>query len=306
MKIGFIGSFGLGALSAVSEALKIAGNVTQKPCPDFEGIFYATAFQTGIDEFLLPTIEVELAKNSDFVEQRISYIEKGETDSKIKLVTAAFSTYLPEGWETDDEYEDIRRLMFFLTDLLVAMSLRSSLLLPAGIPDFAEVESRLPSNLAQPISLLLSTVIDIQTPSPIPQKAIPVEDAKRFNDIMSSDLFSEYVHAQADLDSSDNSIDKTLPVIVEKGRELFAQNKHVLTLQKSSAGILQITPKIIDAAFGKLPGALADVAAKLGISLLESHQRVVMYDFWPTTQHILYSNLLRMCEVSDDSNEKKQ
>ncbi len=303
MKKGFIGPYQLGTLSGASGALKIAADITKEKGADLEGLFYSTAFQAGIDEFLVPEYKDQLTPNSDFIAKRTTYIKSETSEKHYKLVGAAFSSYLPEDWLRNDYYSDIWGLHSFLVELLEAMSLHSSLLLPSGIPDISEAELLLPSELAQPISLLLSSIVDIQTPSPIPQKAIPAEDIHRFNDIMSSDIFTHYVEAQAELDIADSAIDKTLPVIIERGRELFAQNKHVLTLKKSSAGILQITPKIIDAAFGKLPGALSEAAAKLGISLLESHKRVVIYDFRSTTQNILLSNLVRMMKAAEAKSE---
>ena len=52
-----------------------------------------------------------------------------------------------------------------------------------------------------------------------------------------------------------------------------------MKLKKSSLSILEMTPKLIDAVFGKLPGTLAEVAAKVGVHALESRRRVVIYDF---------------------------
>ena len=305
MKKGYIGPYQIGTLKGASEALKIAEDVTKQQGVDLEGIFYATAFQSGIDEFLVPEYKEHISPSSDFIKSRTHYVSHAESKEHYNLVDSAFSTYLPDGWAKNEEYEFVWSLHSFLVELLDSMSLSSSLLLPSGIPDFSEAESQLPSELAQPISLLLSAIVDIQTPSPIPLKAVPTDDIHRFNDIMSSDMFTRYVEAQSELDNSDSSIEKTLPVIADRGRQLFTQNKHILTLKKSSAGILQMSPKIIDAAFGKLPGALAEVAAKLGVSLLDSRRRVVIYDFRSTTQNILLSNLVRMMQAADkESNEK--
>lgn len=306
MKKGFIGPYQIGILSGFSEALRIAEDITKQRGVDLEGIFYSTAFQAGIDEFLIPEYKDQMTPNSDFIKKRTTFIKSETSEEHYKLVGSAFSSYLPENWHTNEEFISIWSLHSFLVELLEAMSLRSSLLLLTGIPDFSEAEALLPSELAEPISLLLSSIVDIQTPSPIPRKAIPAEDMQRFNEILSSDMFTHYVEAQAELDNSEASIEKTLPVIAERGRQLFTQNKHVLTLKKSSAGILKITPKIIDAAFGKLPGALSEVAAKLGIDLLESRQRVVIYDFRSATQNILLSNLSRMMKAAENKSNNDE
>jgi hypothetical protein len=62
-------------------------------------------------------------------------------------------------------------------------------------------------------------------------------------------------------------------------------------------GVLQITPKLIDAAFGKLPGALADAAAKLGINFLESRRRLVIYDLGASYDAALFGDIIRMAAL---------
>jgi hypothetical protein len=85
---------------------------------------------------------------------------------------------------------------------------------------------------------------------------------------------------------------------------LFAQNRNLLALRNASANILQITPKIVDAVFGKLPGVLAEVAAKLGISFLEERRRLVIYDFHELMyQEVLMPNLLRMLQKANADSE---
>ena len=192
-----------------------------------------------------------------------------------------------------------------MADLLYAMSTGASLLAPWGIPDMAEAEARLPSELSVPLANLFSAFTDFQASSPIPQKAVAIENIQRFNEIISGDLFSKYAAAQSSLDDLEAPVTTALPMVVSSGRNIFSQNKQLLQLKKSSLSILQLTPKLVDAVFGKLPGALAEVAANLGISLLESRRRIVIYDFRSSVQHILLSNLLRMIKAAEfkDKNE---
>ena len=84
------------------------------------------------------------------------------------------------------------------------------------------------------------------------------------------------------------------------GRMLFSQNRSLLALRNASVNILQVTPKLVDAVFGKLPGALAEVAAKLGISFLEDRRRLVIYDFHEFMfQEVLFRNLMRMLKATE-------
>lgn len=299
MKKGLIGSFQLGALSGASEALEIAEKVTKERGADLEGIFYATAFQAGVDEFLVPDLEDRPSPRSEFLAARTRYIPRENSEKHWKLVSDAFSAYLPDGWERREDFSSVWELESFLVELLDAMSVGASVLSPWGIPDIAEAQVLLPSELSVPLSNLLDAVDDLRAPSPIPQKAIPTQDIQRLSDILAGDVFSKYVKAQSSLEDSSISIETSLPTVVSSARQIFLKNSQVLQLRKTSLGVLQVTPKLVDAVFGKLPGTLADLAAKLGTSLLEERRRVVIYDFRSSVQDVLLSNLTRMIRAAE-------
>lgn len=301
MKKGLIGPFGLGVLLGASQALKCAAEVTQQCGADLEGIFYATAFQAGVDEFIVPGQKDKPYPKSEFLAARTRHIARDRAEEHRKLVSTAFSAHLPIGWESSEEFSAVFQLEGFLVELLDAMSVGACVLSPWGIPDMAAVEVQLPSELSVPLSNLLESINDVQTPSPIPQKALPTEAVQRFNDIMAGDVFSKYVAAQFSLEDSEVPIATTLPAVVSSGRLVFSRNPQLLQLRKISLGILQLTPKVVDAIFGKLPGALADVAAKLGASLLEARRRVIIYDFRSSVRDVVRSNLVRMSKTADAS-----
>jgi hypothetical protein len=306
MKKGLIGSYQLGVLSGASDALAIAEEVTQERGADLEGIFYATAFQAGVDEFLVPDLKDKPSPKSEFLAARTRYIPRENTEANWKLARAAFSAYLPDGWERSDSFSSVWPLESFLVELLDAMSVGASVLSTWGIPDIAEAEALLPSELSVPLSNLLAAVNDLRTPSPIPQKAIPTEDIQRFNEIMTGDVFSKYVTAQYSLEDSSIALETTLPTVVSSARLVFQKNPQLLQLRKASIGVLQVTPKLVDAVFGKLPGALADLAAKLGVGLMEERRRVVIYDFRSSVQDVLLSNLVRMIRAAEAKEKNAQ
>lgn len=308
MKKGLIGPYQLGILSGASDILKVAEQITGEHGVDVEGIFYATAFQAGVDEFLIPDYKDHPYPRSDFLANRTTVIPRERSEQHEKMVRATFSAHLPDDWYRNDEYAFAFELQAFVVDLLDAMSTGASLLSPWGMPEIAEAKARLPSELSVPLANLLSAFTDFQASSPIPQKAVPTEDIQRFNEIISSDLFSKYAAAQSSLDDLEAPVTAVLPTVVSSGRDVFFQNKQLLQLRKSSLSILQLTPKLVDVVFGKLPGALAEVAANFGISLLESRRRIVIYDFRSSIQGILFSNLLRMMKAAEfkDKNESPE
>ena len=299
MKKGMIGPYQLGVLEGLAEMLRIAEKVTHEDGADIEGIFYVSAFQAGVDEFLVSDFIDRPCPRSDFVESRTTVVPRQQTEYIWKAVDATFSSHLPQDWRRNDEYSSVRELNAFVVDLLEAMSAGASLLSPWGIPDMAEAQARLPSELSVPLANLLSTIRDMQAPSPVPLKAIASEDVQRFNEIISSDVFCKYTAAQSALDDLEAPVESSLSMVVSSGRNLVLKAPKILQIRKSTVGILQLTPKLVDTVFGKIPGAVAEVGAKLGISLLESRRRIVIYDFRPSLEHLLLSNLIRMLKAAD-------
>lgn len=186
-----------------------------------------------------------------------------------------------------------------MIDLLDSMAVGASLLLPLGIPDITKIEKQLPSELYIPLSNLLLSIEKLHTEGLVVQKTLNTDDIKRFNDIISGDLFISYSKAQSMLDDAGADIDTSVLNIESTGRKLFSRNRRRLSLRKSAVGILQVTPKLIDAGFGKLPGTLAEVAANLGLNFLESKRRLVIYDFEASFTTILISNLGRMIGAAE-------
>lgn len=67
--------------------------------------------------------------------------------------------------------------------------------------------------------------------------------------------------------------------IRKRGNELLVAGKGVLLSRRVSINLLSVVPKIVDAAFGKLPGTLAHVAGDLATRFLDERRNIVIYRF---------------------------
>jgi hypothetical protein len=300
MKKGYLSPFHLGALEAISHVLEKTAEISKQQVTNSNAIFYATAFQSGIDELLIhDKFRDDLISNSEFIASRTTPFSNTRSNAHSDIINATFSAYLPDDWRNSIKFHSVSSTTIFINDLIDAMS-AGSCLISTGRLHLIEIRELLPDELFVPLSNLLLTLTTVQTPSPIPQNVISTDDIRKFDDIISSDLFGKYVNSQSALDNSEVPIDKALPVIVSTGRMLFSQNRSLLALRNASVNILQVTPKLVDAVFGKLPGALAEVAAKLGISFLEDRRRLVIYDFHEFMfQEVLFRNLMRMLKATE-------
>lgn len=294
MRKGLFGAYELGALSAMSKLLKNTEQHTGEKACDIESLFYATAFQAGIDQFLLPTITDMESPRSEFVRARTAFIERGQPDAYWTALRQSFSRHLPAGWERDDKFSNVWAWIAFLADLFTAMEEGASLLAVSYIPDPSKVEALLPSELLVPLSNLAGSFQNIAVPSIVPANIITKESIERFQTVILSDMFSGYVGAQETLGDERVTVTGAVDRVLGAGREIVKANPQLLAIRRSVVGILSVTPKLIDAVFGKLPGALAEVAAKLGINFFENRHRVVVYDFQPLVEKLVLTNLVRM------------
>ena len=136
------------------------------------------------------------------------------------------------------------------------------------------------------------------------QVQMDTENVNRFREIIESDLFAKYVSCQSEFDDPDANLPMVLDNVARAGRDIVRRNPALLQLRKSGASLLSFTPKLIDAVFGKLPGAVADVASKVGLEFLENRRRLVIYDFKSSFQQLLFLNLARMIKGTEKAANK--
>lgn len=177
------------------------------------------------------------------------------------------------------------------------MSVGASVVNLSGTPNIAPVENILAPELLIPISNLLSVITQVNLSTPVPQKIVDAESLRRFEIVLSTNMFKEYVHAQSSIDDAAFPVSSSVSLIRKAGRQLLLRNKGLLSWRNSVAGALELTPKLIDTVFGKLPGTIAEISAKLGLSILEARRRVVIYDFSDCLWQMFHQRLKRVREM---------
>ncbi len=299
MKRGLIGPYQLGVLSGASEALKIAEELSGQPGFDLESVFYASAFQAGVDRFLFPESTSIPVPSSEFVRERIEPFGKDPSIEHSRMVADTLSRVLPENWQRDERFSNVWSLHCFLSDLLDAMALKSSYLAVWGIPDAAELEGQLPRELLVPIDHFLKSFQVLQPALPAVQRGVTREDFRRLCEILQGDVFRTYSESQSHFDNGPVPVEQALSEVTLTSRKLVSENPRLLSLAKGGLGVLSLSAKLIDAVFGKIPGAAAEGLAKLGQQLLDQERRIVVYDFSSTVKNLLMSNLVRMIRAAE-------
>ena len=104
MRKGIISPTAIGGLGGVSESLQVVENITQQRGANVEGIFYGSAFQAGVDEFLVLDASKTLRPQSQFLANRTTIISLDQYEASWKMVDAAFSAHLTSWLEQLQEH----------------------------------------------------------------------------------------------------------------------------------------------------------------------------------------------------------
>ncbi len=296
MKRGFIGPVEAQTIRDSNEIVDYFSEVTNERAGNVEAAFYACAFQAGIDEFVLYETDWSPLPSTEFIKKRT--LLRSIHDTHATEVLASFSKYLPSGWHQDERYLPVMHVCIFLSDLLDAMANNSSLLLPSGLPKIKKIKPLLPSELRVPVVNLLGLLKPIAVAGLGQSHNVEREDVERLQEILRSDLFQDYSKDQALLNDAATPLPSALSSIIRTANELSQRNSRQLSVRKSAAAILRLTPAIVDTVLGKLPGSLAGAAAKLGLETLEDRRRVVVHSCKSMLRQLKTDEVLRMIECA--------
>lgn len=282
-----VSPYNLGALSALNAVVNCPPILKHVSKMDAENLFYACMIQSGVEEFEIPSFEGLLVNKSRFLSERISLIPEKIYRKCIKTVEMIFEGYLPEGYKRDMRYSSIWGLESFLTDLLLSLERKRSMVLILGVPDLTETEGLIPPEIFYPVQNLLNAFDSETTTLPLPRSSISAKNVSEFRDIITSDLFSQYVLAHQKLDNNKLARRKVISDITKVGHSLFQEYKRLLYLKDIAILSLPVTAKAIDLVFGKLAGILAGYAADQLNNWLKNEKRIILYDFHPKFLEII-------------------
>lgn len=109
-----------------------------------------------------------------------------------------------------------------------------------------------------------------------PRRIVSREALERFRELLSSKVYHRYAaaHERVEFDARASAFAD----IRAKGSELLRISKGVLAHRRVSMNLISVVPKMVDAAFGKLPGVMAQFAGDLASKYLSGGKSIVIYE----------------------------
>lgn len=273
MKKGYLGMFEgaylAGKTAGYGHALK-ERRMSNISIP-LDRMIYVAAFQGGIEKFLTPLEFRSDHPLDQFISARVSRPQDVEPDLLSRLLALR-----PE---LKDEQKNVKTWMAtsLLYDLLVAMKNNAAVINVSGIPSLEDVKQEYPPDVAAPLCALLSALEPTEELLPAPAQLVSREAVLRFQDLLNSNVYQRYAAAHELVEVEKNI--SALSEVRSAGAQLLKQGSGVLSNRRVSMNIVSVVPKLVDAAFGKLPGSLAQFAADLASKFMEERKNIVVYQF---------------------------
>lgn len=230
-------------------------------------MIYVAAFQGGIERFVTPLKSKSDQPIDRFISKRISSPKQENPELFSKLFALQ-----PTG-----EKNSALMALSFVHDLIVAMENNASVINISGVPSVADVKRCFAPEIALPICNILSALKANDELLPAPSHVTSRDGIERFRELLVSDVYSHYAAAHREIDFSTNTT--AIANIRSSGANLLKAGKGVLLSRRVSMNVLSVVPKIVDAAFGKLPGTLAQVAGDIATKFVEDKKNIIIYQF---------------------------
>lgn len=237
-------------------------------------MIYIAAYQGGIEKIL------ELPSNQYFKRESDSVLlgRHGQPGAPcMEVLNLAREVASRSGSGDENKTREASKILLFVHDIIVAMANNTAVINASGIPTKASVIQSLPADIAMPVCNILSGLSTINEPLPAPRVSIEKDAIRRLEKLMLSGSFSHYVAAHADVGSI--SASKDLSYVAALGNKLIDAGGDLLCRRRASLTLLPIIPKLIDVAFGKLPGLFAQAAGDLAMQYTSQRKSVMIYAF---------------------------
>src|ERR1051326_3977127 len=229
---------------------------------DFNAFFYACMIQAGVEEFEVLNLdkadsnlnELDIAPpDSEFLSRRTSNLPVNEWVRIYASIRSAF-----DGCFTKDIHaeSDFSILLSFLTDLMLSVKRKTSVVWLNPLPNLSALQDVMRPEFFLIVKNLFSAIEQETARVPIPIGFISSDHFRRFQDIISSDLFQRYSAGHSQFEDGRILKINAVKSVETSGRALIARNKTLLKAQRFAISTIPISTKVIDTVFGKLPGTL--------------------------------------------------
>lgn len=288
------------ALETWSRCTEIIGETMRKPVDALDPVFYASMFQSGVDRISVLSTSTK-CKLQSTVKTRLDFIGATRLPQSALTVYKHLVGYVSPAKNPKENNERIILLACYMASIAAGMAFRQPIVLIQPPPDLQKLHNLLPAGVIQVISHFLRSLSLEECSMPMPRLYAERKAYKRLEQIICSDLFSQYQVSHTELEDATGIPAIAVRDIERNSLKLVKLRYSGLVTKKGIITLLTITPMIIDSIFGKLPGTIATVLGDLASKLIEDKRRFLFYNANQICEDHFRTQLERVCQVANSS-----
>jgi len=259
-------------------------------------LFYAVMIQSGVKRFRVPDNYINKLSGSGLLSDRIDTISFGKIEGTLRELHDRIHCQVLRP-PTDAERRVIDELVYFLHDLYVAANFRRPVVTVVEVPNLTLLRPILREDLCAVVEALLGAVQTLAVDAPVARFEVAAEKLKSFQAVMLSDLFESYVEGHAELALTYGPTEPVIEKVGKVAHKIVDVFPGDLELRKTTVSAIEALPTLIEAAVGKLFGAVAKPLLSALAQGLTQDRRLLMYSFHPTWRQIWGAKLDKVREV---------
>jgi hypothetical protein len=234
-------------------------------------MIYVLGFQGGIDKFVMPPSPYSAKSGDSLLSKRI-VTPKNPCTEAAELIDGLKQSRISKASKWD-----ATKALDFVHDLIVGMKNGTAVINVSSLPTQDNVRAALPPDLALPICRILSSISTTDELLPAPKGLLGNEPLKRFDDLLTSQIFSGYTAAHLAIESDAKL--SSFENLRHYGQKLLQQGNEILNNRRVTLNVLPVAARLIDLGFGKLPGELAKIASDSAARFIADRNNIVIYQF---------------------------
>lgn len=288
-----ISPYHIGTLEAFTKVVEILSEKFDKGLSyNFKNLFFLTMLQSGVDGFRFYGNEYEKYIDSDFIKNKTSI----ENFDKIKLKFDGLDKVMQKHsltkLEKDDE--EFSSIKYFLVDLFLARDTNRSMVTTLGIPPITILEGKYKPEFVLALKNLWECISTVNIECPMPILTYEKKDIKIFEEIISSDLFDEYVLSQKELENKNNKISEVVSYIKEKSINIIKKFKQKIYLKESMIKVVDVSNKFVNVFGNNVTSFLSNNLRDEFEKLLNNNNRIVIYNFDQIVNELVIQRIKRL------------
>ena len=282
----------VGYLAGINDAASVQPFLERLPPFPLAEMVYTQLIQSGSPRIHLARGKYTILGTDSFLRERIVLYESIDELAKMQRINATIKAIANPTIHQDDTR--FTKIVYFIADVLLALQTNAVPVMVTTVPTEDDVFAVLQPKAAVAVAGLVTAVSKDSTSVALPRIVVGKREARLFDEVLQSNLFTPYSHSHESLINESNQKSR---VILDLRKNAVALQRHFsdrLELKQTLIPMFRVTSKLVDTVFGKLPGALAEMFATAGEHLIEERSRVVLVHAGPAIRGLFERRMQQM------------